>query len=130
METLSHVPLFSYMFRTAVKESFNGVIPKEVEIKAVNLIKDMADAEKRWTKYVALGMLGFSEENINIFVENRANSVCRNLGLPKIYDTKNKPDSLNKILQTALKGGDYESRTNIFDVNATEYSKGTIIDDY
>ena len=118
------------MFRTAVKESFNGVIPKEVEIKAVNLIKDMADAEKRWTKYVALGMLGFSEENINIFVENRANSVCKNLGLPKIYDTKNKPDSLNKILQNSLKGGDYESRTNFFDVNATEYSKGSIIDDY
>lgn len=127
-ETLSHVPLFMQIFRTAIKESFNGKIPDIVLEKGKELIIKMTDAEKRWTKYATQGLLGFSDRTIDIFIESKANSVCKNLGLPLIYkEEANNP--LGKLLQNFLRGGNVESRTNFFESNSVEYTKGSFKED-
>lgn len=128
-ETLSHVPLFYSMFRCAVDEEYDGAIPNIVIRKAHELITNMVYAEKRWTNYVSKGILGFSRKVVDIFVENKADSVCKNLRLPTIYN-RTEHDLLGKLLSERLRGGTYESRSNFFEVNATEYSKGSIVDDY
>lgn len=127
-ETLSHVPLFKNIFRTAIKETFGGVIPDETIKAAHSMIIEMADAEKRWTKYVTKGMLGFSDRSIDIFVEGKANSVCTNLGMPLLYPIeKNNP--LQSLLNTYIRGGDMETKQNFFETNVTEYSKGGFVND-
>ena len=129
MEELSHVPLFFTLFKTIIEENFNGVVPEDIVTKAHEMIKTAAEAEKRWTKYASNGLLGFTDKSISVFVENRANRVCSNLKLPKLYPHVEN-DPLGKLLKDRLKGGDYESRSNFFEVNPTEYSKGQIEDDY
>lgn len=128
-ESLSHVPLFMMIFKTTIKESFNNTIPEDVKLRAKELIMKMTEAEKRWTRYVTKGLLGFSDNAIDIFVESKANSVCKNLGLELIYkEEHNNP--LQKIIQKSLRGGDLESRTNFFEANSVEYTKGSLkIDD-
>lgn len=124
-ESLSHVPLFMLIFRTAIKEEYDGVIPESVVTRATDLIKKMTEAEKRWTKYATKGLLGFTDASIDIFVEGRANSVCSNLGLPLIYP-KNDNNPLEKLLKKSLRGGEMESRSNFFEVNSVEYTKGAL----
>lgn len=117
------------MFKYTIEEEFNGIIPKTVITKATELIKSICESEKRWTTYVTRGLLGFTENSIAVFIENRADTICKNLKLPKIYN-RTEHDFLGIMLKDRLKGGDKESRSNFFEVNATEYSKGSVIQDY
>jgi len=124
-ETLSHVPLFKNIFRTAVKETFDGIVPKDVEEFSLDLISKMVDAEKRWTKYVSKGLLGFSERAIDIFVEGKGNSVCKNLGLPLLYKESDF-NPLQDLLNKHLVGGELDKRTGFFEKNVADYTVGTL----
>ena len=128
-ETLSHVQLFKNIFRTAVDESFDGVVPDSVSKKITEMILDMVTAEKRWTKYVTQGLLGFSDRAIDIFIEDQANNICSNLRLPLIFE-KHKDNPLKKILNKTLKGGGTDSREAFFESNVASYSKGSVETDF
>ena len=130
MEMLSHVPLFGNIFRATIQESFGGVVPQESIDKIREMVIEMANAEIRWTKYASIGLLGFTEKSIEVFIQHRANEVMKNLGLEPIYDVDSKNNPLEKLLQKNIKGGELESRTNFFEANATEYSKSTVKTDY
>ena len=128
-ETLSHVQLFKDMFRTIVIEEFDGVIPEIVVKRITKMVKVMTEAEIEWTLYATKGLHGFTEKSVRIFVESQANSVCKNLGIPTIYDkVKNNP--LKRLLTSHLKGGDKESRSGFFERNVVEYSKDIIEVDF
>ena len=92
------------------------------------MITKMTDAEKRWTKYLSKGLQGFSDEAIDIYIEGQANSVCNNLGIPKLYEKK-KVNPLRRVLTSHLKGGEMESKENFFLGNVTAYSKSSLIVD-
>ena len=124
-ETLSHVPLFKNIFRTAVKENFDGVVPRDVADFGLELIEEMCNAEKRWTKYVSKGLLGFSERAIDIFVEGKANSVCKNLGLPLLYKESDF-NPLQDLLNKHLVGGSQTRRSGFFERNVADYTVGTL----
>jgi ribonucleoside-diphosphate reductase beta chain len=128
-ETLSHVPLFKNIFRAAISESFDGVVPADVQKRITNMVIAMTNAEKRWTKYVTKGVLGFSDNSIDIFVESKANSVMKNLGLPLIYrEAENNP--LGDLLNKFIRGGDIKTRSAFFEKNVVDYSKGTLEVDF
>lgn len=129
-ETLSHVQLFKHIFRTTVEESFDGKVPLRVQNKLRDMVLDMVVAEKKWTKFVTQNLMGFSDRTIDIFVEEQANSVCSNLGIPLPFE-KEKENPLKKILTKNLKGGENtESRESFFEVNVASYSKGTVDVDF
>lgn len=94
------------------------------------MVAEFTEAEIRWVKYASHGLLGFTDASIEVFVKNRANIVLNNLRMPKLYDVDAKNNPLEKLLMKNIKGGEMESRTNFFEANATEYSKGTVISDY
>lgn len=119
------------VFRTAVKESFDGVIPQEVVTRANNLIREMTDAEIEWTNHIGKNMKMFTPETIDTFVKGQSNSVCRNLGIPLLYpEVVGKPNPLNKMLMEHLNAADNTKlRSSIFEVNAMEYNKNALEDD-
>lgn len=138
--------MFKQIFRTAIKELFNGNIPEKLIKPATDMIKIMVEAEKRWTKYISnvngdflkdvesgidkehynredlLQILpGFSEEVIDEFIEGQANSVCSNLGLPLIYENKDiRTNPLKILLSNHLQYG----REGVFEVQGVEYTRG------
>lgn len=127
-EILSHVPLFANIFRTAVQESFNGVVPEEVVKKAHAMIRMISEAEKRWTNYVANGtILGFSDRTIKVFIEHQANEVCKNMGIPPVYeDHSNEDNPLLKLVKDHVKGGEVATKTLFFEGNVADYSKAAV----
>lgn len=131
LEKLSHTPFVMQVFRTAVRESFDGVIPESVLQRANNLIKEMTEAEIEWTSYVGEGMRMFTPESIDTFIKGQSNSVCKNLGIPLLYpEVVGKPNPLNKMLMENLNAADNTKlRSSIFEVNAMEYNKNALEDD-
>lgn len=129
-ETLIHVELFKYIFRTTIKESFNNVVPEEVIEKSLHLIRYMSNVEINWLKYVTKGLLGYSDQAIEVFVKHKANNICKNLLLPLAYEEQSSTNPIETIIQQRFKGNAVESRTNFFEANATEYQKNSIIQDY
>jgi ribonucleoside-diphosphate reductase, beta subunit len=127
-EILSHVPLFANIFRTAIAESFNGVVPEEVVKKAHAMITMISEAEKRWTNYVANGtILGFSDRTIKVFIEHQANEVCKNMGIPPVYeDHSNEDNPLLKLVKDHVKGGEVATKTLFFEGNVADYSKAAV----
>lgn len=129
MEMASHVELFKMIYRTAINENEKGNIPENVKTRGRELIKSATELEKRWGNYACKGLLGFSEDSIKIFVENRANDICRNMWLDPIYpDVKNDP--LDKLLRKYLVGTGEESRQKFFEQNVLNYNHGGMSDDW
>jgi len=128
-ETLSHVPLFKNIFRTIVIENFDGVLPEDVEERIIQMVKDMADAERRWGKYALKGIMGASEKAIDLLVDEQANSVCKNLGIRKLF-SEPKYNPLKELLKEHLRGDGLDTKGNIFEKNVVEYSKNTVIIDF
>ena len=126
-ELLSHVPLFKNIFRTAIKESFNGVVPVAVKEKITKMVQIMTEAEIRWGKYATKGLLGFSDESIERFVHTQANEVFSNLMLPKIYPEYTiKENPLQRLLMDHIKGGEVATKTLFFEGNPVDYSKSSV----
>lgn len=124
-DELLHVKLFQGIFRTAITESFGGVVPKNVVDKIHTMVTNMCNAEIRWTKYISKNLLGYSEDSIRIYIESQANSVCKNLGLPLLYEevdiTKN---PLRQLLLSHYKNkNDNTTKTLFFEANVADYQK-------
>lgn len=124
-ESLSHVPLFKNIFRTTINELFDGVVPEVIIKEATELIKYMTEAEIEWTSYIGKDQLGFSEKSIRTFVEGQANSVCRNLKFPLIYEDVSLEDNpLKDLLARHIANEDIKTRSNNFMNNNASYVKG------
>ena len=111
------------IFRTAVNERFNGVVPEVVVKRVHEMLKIMTEAEIRWGIYAANGILGFSEQSITALAQGQANSVCKNLGIPTLYEVNQKANPLRKLLRDHLRGGEVETKTLFFEGNPVDYSK-------
>lgn len=86
----------------------------------------MTEEEIAWTSYVTKGVLGFSERSIRWFVESQANSVCKNLKIPLIYEEI--PDRDNPLRVMLLDRINTESRGTLFDTPGTDYTQNFIND--
>jgi len=126
-ETLSHVELFKHIFRQILAEEFYNQVPERIKDSIYDVIGKMVEAEKAWTRYASKGLEGFSDATIDIFIEGRANSVCKNLRLEPMFD-KHEYDPLNRLLTSHLKGGEdaNKSRSNFFEANVADYGNDPI----
>ena len=127
-ETLSHVPLFKMIYRTALDELYDGIVPGELVVKIHKAITDMVAAELEWGLFMTEGMFGFTELSLIALIETQANNVCKNLKIPALYET-HPINPLGNILTKNLKGGGLSSREAFFEVNVAGYSKNNLIMD-
>lgn len=125
-ESGTHVPLFKNIFKTAVAQVG---IDDDTIIAAVEMVTDMADEEKRWTKHITKGSLGFSDQAIDMLVDYKANSVCRNLNLPlPMPITDGGP--LMSIHERYSMLSSSKTKSNFFEVAVGDYSVGGLDEEY
>ena len=86
-------------------------------------IDKFVNLEIEWTKYITAGnILGFSDEGIERYCKYRGNVVCENLGYPKLYNVEKSP-----LQSIEDKYCDFNTtRTNFFEGNVVNYSKGSL----
>jgi ribonucleotide reductase beta subunit family protein with ferritin-like domain len=93
------------------------------------MVTGMADEEKIWTKHITKGSLGFSYQAIDLLVEHKANSVCRNLHLPLPYAiTDGGP--LMAIHDNYSMLSKSKTKSNFFEVPVGDYAIGGLDEDY
>ena len=126
-EILSHVPLFGMIYNT-IMEEYNLDRNKYRNIFERKLF-DLSLSIKEWLEYATDGSIRI--EDIEQLINYRTKST-----VSWLFDNKDLSDDevpINKyitLLKLALKGGEFMSKTNFFEANATEYSRGTIKQDY
>lgn len=122
-EAGTHLPLFGNMYQTSLRQ--NKHIDKEYLTKvAYNYIDRFVNIEIKWTKYITNNqILGFSDTSIELYCKYRGNVVCENLGIPKLYP--NLPVSPLKAIEDKYCQFN-TTRTNFFEGNVINYSKGSL----
>jgi ribonucleotide reductase beta subunit family protein with ferritin-like domain len=121
--------LFKNIFNTAYKEIYGNERNKELDISILNMIKDMAEEEKIWTKYATKGILGFSPEAIDMYVDYCAMQVIKNLKLDYLVPEPDVDAGPLKIIEDKYSLLSNNVKANFFETSVADYSIGTIIDD-
>ena len=125
-ESGTHVPLFKNIFASTRRQLS---ISDETVAEILAMIKDMAEEEKIWTKHISKNLLGFSDKAIDMFIENKANSVCTNLKIDTIYEiTDGGP--LQVMFDEHSLLSETSTKTNFFETAASDYSVNSIDDDF
>lgn len=127
-ESGTHVPLFKNIFRSAVKET-NTELDEETKNKIYDMISLMVIEEKIWIYHITKGLLGFSENAINMYIEYKANSICRNLYLDERYP-KTDGGPLMSIENKYSMLSTVKTKTNFFEGAVGDYSVGGLDEDY
>ena len=125
-ETGTHVPLFKNIYRTTIKQVG---LKDETKEKIIDLIKFMTEEEKIWTKHISRDLMGFSETTVDIYIENCANLICKNLKLEPIY-TVTDGGPLYKLYNAKSLLGNKAVKTNFFEKAVGDYAVNTLDDDY
>lgn len=92
----------------------------------------MTNAEIRWTNYLGKHLPYMSEEAVDIFIKNQANSVCQNLALPMLYpEAKDKYNPLKKIMLKHLHTAEnLDNKGAFFEGNVVDYAKNNLKIDF
>lgn len=125
-ETATHVPLFRNIFNSSVK--LVG-ITEETTKTILEMIEDMTNEEKIWTKHITKGNLGFSDLAIDMYIENQANSVCSNLKLPLLYKVTD-GGPLMSIVNKYSMLSKTKIKANFFEVPVSDYAINSLDEDY
>lgn len=125
-EAGTHVPLFKNIFNSTVREV--GISDDTIST-ALDMISTMADEEKIWTKHITKGALGFSDKAIDMLIEYKANSVCKNLRLPLLYEETN-GGPLMSIHERYSMLSKNKTKSNFFEVPVGDYDVGGLDEDY
>lgn len=127
----THVALFKNIFRSTIREQYGDIanVPASTIEKIKNLISSMAETEIRWTKYLTKNLLGFSDRVIEQYIQYKANSVCDNLLLDKLYPETSDGGVLMNLENkwSMLKS---ERKTAFFEAKVGDYSTGSISLDF
>ena len=126
-EILSHVPLFGMIYNTIVEE--NNLDRTSYRAMHACALYSLALKIRDWLEYATDGSI--PKEDMESLINYRAMST-----VSWLFDGKDMPEDkvpISKyvtLLRLALKGGEFMSKTNFFEANATEYSRGAIKQDY
>lgn len=124
-DEITHLLLFQNMINSTRKER-PDLFTDALEAKVYNMFKSAGDLEIEWGRYITQNqIMGFTdeiiEEYIHYLIDDRLNAV----GYKKIYNANNPikwVDDFSKF---------NDQKTNFFEGNVTNYSKGSLsFDDF
>jgi len=124
-DEVTHLYLFQHMINSTKKER-PELFTKELEAKVRAMFKKAVDLEANWGSYVTDGqILGFTEGIIRQYIEYLADRRLEAVGYKPEYNVK------NPIPWVDGYSSFNDQRTNFFEGNVVNYSKGSIdFDDF
>ncbi len=124
-DEVTHLYLFQHLINSTKKER-PELFTKELEVKVRDMFKKAVDLEANWGSYVTDGqILGFTEGIIRQYIEYLADRRLEAVGYEPEYNVK------NPIPWVDGYSSFNDQRTNFFEGNVVNYSKGSInFDDF
>jgi ribonucleoside-diphosphate reductase beta chain len=126
-DEVTHLQLFANIYKEIQKENPSLFTPK-----VISNIKDMFrqayELERDWGYYITgEQILGFSNKLIDDFIKYLTNQRLKAIGVDKIFDIEDK----NPLSWFDSFSSFNEQKTNFFEANVVNYSKGSLnFDDF
>ncbi|MBE0496957.1 MAG: ribonucleotide-diphosphate reductase subunit beta [Campylobacterales bacterium] len=124
-DEITHLLLFQNMINSVQKERPDLFTP-ELKAKVVEMFKKAGDLEIEWGKYITQNqIMGFTDDIIEEYIHYLIDDRLRAVGFEKIYGAQHPikwVDDFSKF---------NDQKTNFFEGNVTNYSKGSLsFDDF
>ncbi len=127
-DEVTHLQLFANIYKEIQKE-----YPSLFTEKVINNVKDMFyqayELERKWGEYITEeAILGFSNELIDKFIKYLTNKRLKAIGLEEMFPEVGQKNPLSWFDSFSSFN---EQKTNFFEGNVTNYSKGSLnFDDF
>jgi ribonucleoside-diphosphate reductase beta chain len=124
-DEVTHLILFQNMIKSTRRER-PEIFTKEFIDDVYQMFRDAVDLEVEWGKYITQGqILGLTDGIIEQYIKYLADDRLEAVGLEKLYNVQHPiswVDSFSKF---------NDQKTNFFEGNVTNYSKGSLnFDDF
>jgi len=124
-DEVTHLLLFQNMINSTKRER-PDLFTNELIDEVYHMFEEAVELEISWGKYITNGqILGLTDEIIDEYIKYLANDRLKAVGLKPLYDAKHPikwVDSFSKF---------NDQKTNFFEGNVTNYSKGSLtFDDF
>lgn len=124
-DEVTHLLLFQNMINSTKKER-PELFTKELEEEVYQMFKDAVKLECEWGAYITQGqILGLTDEIIEQYIQHLADKRLHAVGMEKLYNVEHPikwVDNFSKF---------NDQKTNFFEGNVTNYSKGSLdLDDF
>ncbi len=124
-DEITHLLIFQNMINSTKKERPELFTPSLID-EVYDMFKKAVDLEVSWGQYITEGqLLGLTDEIIDQYIKYLADQRLNAVGLKKLYNAKHPikwVDSFSKF---------NDQKTNFFEGNVTNYSKGSLnFDDF
>ena len=126
-DEITHLQLFANIYKEIKKEN-----PNLFTDKVIQNVRDMFyqayELEREWGYYITgEQILGFSNELIDKFIQYLTNLRLKAIGMDKLFDIEDK----NPLSWFDSFSSFNEQKTNFFEANVTNYTKGSLnFDDF
>ena len=119
-DEVTHLVLFQNLINTLKKERAD-LFTDELNAEVIEMFKEAVKLESEWGKYITQGqILGLTDEIVEQYIQYLADDRLRSVGFEKIYNVTNPI----KWVDDFAKFND--QKTNFFEGNVTNYSKGSL----
>ncbi len=119
-DEVTHLVLFQNLINTLRKERAD-LFTKELKAEVIEMFEEAVELEVTWGKYITQGqILGLTDDIVEQYIKYLADDRLRSVGFEKIYNVSNPI----KWVDDFAKFND--QKTNFFEGNVTNYSKGSL----
>ena len=119
-DEVTHLAIYKNMIKT-IKREKPQIFDKELHNEIIEMFKEAVKLETEWGKYITnQQILGLNNELIEQYIQYLADDRLNAIGFEKIYNVENPI----KWVEDFAKFND--QKTNFFEGNVTNYSKGSL----
>ena len=119
-DEVTHLVLFQNLINTLRKERADLFTP-ELRAEVIEMFKEAVTLEAEWGKYITQGqILGLTDDIVEQYIKYLADERLRSVGFEKLYNVANPI----KWVDDFAKFND--QKTNFFEANVANYSKGSL----
>ena len=131
-DEFTHVTLFKNIYRDVANELFGNIneVPQEIKQAALDLIDHMTGVEINWALYVTKDLLGYTKNTVEQYIKDKANLICKNMGLPLLYPDVKDGGVLKYSIEDVYSIRKGDTKTNFFENKVADYAKGSIKIDF
>ena len=124
-DEVTHLILFQNMIR-AVKRERPDIFTKEFNDEIYQMFREAVELEANWGKYITGGqILGLTNDLIEEYIQYLADERLTAVGMEKLYNVKHPIKWVDDF------GKFNDQKTNFFEGNVANYSKGSLdLDDF
>lgn len=130
-DEFSHVQIFKNIYRHTAEDLYGdkNAVPSDIKKEIRDLIDYMTGIEIEWSLYITKGLLGFTPKTVEQYIKNKANQICDNLLLERLFKDVDNGGVIERVIEKTYSFRT-DTKTNFFENKVMDYAKGSLKIDF